>query len=160
MARRSPRRLFPGRRKNSDNYGRSRARATTHYIHSDRLFLALDAVRDAPGSTVCASGGTCVPINLFGQNSFSAGWGLYSELPAKELGWYANPDQDFGRLPLALMRAALRAVDTGLHRKRWTREQAVHYLDRNMPSTHYDNQREIDRYSSCRGKRRLTRSAC
>lgn len=64
------------------------------------------------------------------------------------------------RLFLALMRAALRAVDTGLHRKRWTREQAVHYLDRNMPSTHYDNQREIDRYSSCRGKRRLTRSAC
>jgi uncharacterized protein (DUF885 family) len=81
-----------------------------------------------------------------GFAAFSEGWGLYSELLAKEMGLYADPYQDFGRLSLALMRAARLVVDTGLHQKRWTREQAVDYLDRNLPGTHYDNQREIDRY--------------
>jgi uncharacterized protein (DUF885 family)/dipeptidyl aminopeptidase/acylaminoacyl peptidase len=81
-----------------------------------------------------------------GFAAFSEGWGLYSELVAREMGLYRDPHQDFGRLSLSLMRAARLVVDTGLHAKKWTREQAVDYLDRNMPSTHYDNQREIDRY--------------
>jgi uncharacterized protein (DUF885 family) len=81
-----------------------------------------------------------------GVAAFSEGWGLYSELLAREMGLYQDPFQNFGRLSLSLMRAARLVVDTGLHAKRWTREQAVEYLDRNMPSTHYDNQREIDRY--------------
>lgn len=81
-----------------------------------------------------------------GFAAFSEGWGLYSELVAREMGLYQDPYQDFGRLSLSLMRAARLVVDTGLHAKKWTREQAVEYLDRNMPSTHYDNQREIDRY--------------
>jgi uncharacterized protein (DUF885 family) len=81
-----------------------------------------------------------------GVAAFSEGWGLYSELLAREMGLYQDPRQNFGRLSLSLMRAARLVVDTGLHAKRWTREQAVEYLDRNMPSTHYDNQREIDRY--------------
>jgi uncharacterized protein (DUF885 family)/dipeptidyl aminopeptidase/acylaminoacyl peptidase len=81
-----------------------------------------------------------------GFAAFSEGWGLYSELVAREMGLYQDPYQDFGRLSLSLMRAARLVVDTGLHAKKWTRAQAVDYLDHNMPSTHYDNQREIDRY--------------
>jgi uncharacterized protein (DUF885 family) len=78
--------------------------------------------------------------------AFSEGWGLYSERLPKEMGLYADPYDDFGRLSLELMRACRLVVDTGIHAMRWTRAQATEYLDRNMPSSHYDNQREIDRY--------------
>lgn len=81
-----------------------------------------------------------------GVAAFSEGWGLYSERLAHEMGLYRDPYQDFGRLSLELMRATRLVVDTGLHEKRWTRQQAVDYLDRNMPGSHYDNQREVDRY--------------
>ncbi len=81
-----------------------------------------------------------------GIAAFSEGWGLYSELLPKEMGLYADPYSDFGRLQMALMRACRLVVDTGIHKLRWTRAQATDYLDRNMASSHYDNQREIDRY--------------
>ena len=78
--------------------------------------------------------------------SYSEGWGLYTERLADEMGLYQDPYQQFGRLTMELMRAARLVVDTGLHDQRWSREQAVAYLDANMPGSHYDNQREIDRY--------------
>jgi uncharacterized protein (DUF885 family)/imidazolonepropionase-like amidohydrolase len=78
--------------------------------------------------------------------AFSEGWGLYTELLAKEMGLYRDPYDDFGRLALGLMRAARLVVDTGLHDKRWTREQAIEYFDHNTPGSHYDNQREVERY--------------
>lgn len=81
-----------------------------------------------------------------GIAAFSEGWGLYSERLPKELGLYRDPYDDFGRLSLSLMRATRLVVDTGLHARRWTRAQAVAYLDANMPSSHSDNQREVDRY--------------
>ncbi|MDQ8754977.1 DUF885 domain-containing protein [Sphingosinicella sp. LHD-64] len=81
-----------------------------------------------------------------GVAAFSEGWGLYSELLPKEMGLYADPYADFGRLSMSLMRACRLVVDTGIHAMRWTRTQATEYLDRNMPSSHADNVREIDRY--------------
>lgn len=81
-----------------------------------------------------------------GVAAFSEGWGLYSELLPKEMGLYADPYSDFGRLSMSLMRACRLVVDTGIHALRWTRAQATAYLDANMPSSHYDNEREIDRY--------------
>lgn len=81
-----------------------------------------------------------------GISAFSEGWGLYSELLPKEMGLYRDPYDDFGRLSLSLMRAVRLVVDTGIHAKRWTREQAIAYMDENMPSSHYDNRREIERY--------------
>jgi len=78
--------------------------------------------------------------------AFSEGWGLYSETLAKEMGFYQDPYDDFGRLSLGLMRAARLVVDTGLHEKRWTREQGIAYFDANTPGSHYDNQREVERY--------------
>lgn len=78
--------------------------------------------------------------------SFSEGWGLYAERLAGEMGLYHDPYQEFGRLTMELMRAARLVVDTGIHEQRWTREQAVAYMDENLPGSHYDNQREIDRY--------------
>lgn len=78
--------------------------------------------------------------------AFSEGWGLYSERLAKEIGLYSDPYDDFGRLSLQLMRACRLVVDTGIHAMKWTRAQATAFMDRTMPSVHYDNQREIDRY--------------
>ncbi len=78
--------------------------------------------------------------------AFSEGWGLYAETLAKEMGFYADPYDDFGRLALGLMRAARLVVDTGLHEERWTREQGIAYFDDNTPGSHYDNQREVERY--------------
>lgn len=78
--------------------------------------------------------------------SFSEGWGLYAERLAGEMGLYHDAYQEFGRLTMELMRAARLVVDTGLHEQLWTREQAVAYMDENLPGSHYDNQREIDRY--------------
>jgi uncharacterized protein (DUF885 family) len=79
-------------------------------------------------------------------SAFSEGWGLYSERLAAELGLYRDPLTEFGRLSLELMRACRLVVDTGIHAMRWSRTHGVTYLDRNMPSSHYDNQREVDRY--------------
>ena len=79
-------------------------------------------------------------------SAFSEGWGLYSEKLCKEIGMYTDPYDDFGRLSLELMRACRLVVDTGIHEMKWSRAQATGYMDDNMPSSHYDNQREIDRY--------------
>ena len=78
--------------------------------------------------------------------AFSEGWGLYSEQLAHELGLYKDPYAEFGRLSLQMMRACRLVVDTGIHAKHWTREKAIAYLDANMPASHYDNQREVERY--------------
>lgn len=78
--------------------------------------------------------------------AYSEGWALYAEGLADELGLYHGPYEEFGRLSLAMMRAARLVVDTGIHAQKWTRDQAIAFFDDNMPGTHYDNAREIDRY--------------
>ena len=78
--------------------------------------------------------------------AYSEGWGLYSELIPKELGYYEDPYSDFGRLAMELWRAARLVVDTGLHDQRWTREQAIQYLIENTPNPEGDARRAIDRY--------------
>ncbi len=81
-----------------------------------------------------------------GYTAYSEGWGLYSELVPKELGYYSDPYSDFGRLAMEIWRAARLVVDTGLHDKRWTREQAVQYLMDNTPNPQGDCEKAIDRY--------------
>jgi uncharacterized protein (DUF885 family) len=78
--------------------------------------------------------------------AYIEGWGLYSERLPKEHGFYKDPYSDFGRLSMELVRACRLVVDTGIHHKRWTREQAIKYLDENTPGDHEDNIRQINRY--------------
>ena len=62
------------------------------------------------------------------MSAFSEGWGLYAERLASELGWYSDDiPSDIGRLNAELFRAKRLVVDTGLHTKRWTRQQSVAY---------------------------------
>ena len=78
--------------------------------------------------------------------AFSEGWGLYTELIPKGMGLYQDPYSDFGRLALELWRAARLVVDTGLHHKRWTRQQAIDYLIKNTPNAEADCVEAINRY--------------
>lgn len=81
-----------------------------------------------------------------GYTAYIEGWGLYSELTPKEIGFYQDPYSDFGRLALELWRAGRLVVDTGLHAKRWTRQQAIDYLISNTPNSEGDCVDSINRY--------------
>jgi uncharacterized protein (DUF885 family) len=78
--------------------------------------------------------------------AYTEGWGLYSELTPKEIGFYQDTYSDFGRLALELWRAGRLVVDTGLHAKRWTRQQAIDYLVKNTPNAESDCIDSINRY--------------
>lgn len=78
--------------------------------------------------------------------AYSEGWGLYTELVPKEMGFYQDPYSDFGRLAMELWRAGRLVVDTGLHHKRWTRQQAIDYLIKNTPNSNDDCVEAINRY--------------
>ena len=63
-----------------------------------------------------------------GYSAYSEGWGLYTERLAKEMGGYTDPYSEFGMLSLQMWRAIRLVTDTGLHSKRWSREQAIEYF--------------------------------
>jgi uncharacterized protein (DUF885 family) len=76
--------------------------------------------------------GTLPPFRQFGgYTAHSEGWGLYAEKLCKEMGLYQDPYRDFGRLQLELHRAMRLVVDSGLHHKRWSRAQAIKYIEDN-----------------------------
>ncbi len=81
-----------------------------------------------------------------GYGAYSEGWGLYSELLGKEMGFYQDPYADFGRLSLELWRAARLVTDTGLHHKRWSRERAIQYFQQNTLLSERDIVKEVERY--------------
>lgn len=86
--------------------------------------------------------------NMMGYSEFAEGWALYAEQVAAEMGMYADdPLGDLGRLQSELFRAARLVVDTGLHHKRWTREQAIDYMQGVTGDTVDSVTREIERYS-------------
>ena len=81
-----------------------------------------------------------------GFTAYVEGWGLYAEKLPKEMGLYEDPYADFGRLSMELWRACRLVVDTGMHDKRWTREQAIDYLKQNTPAPEYEVTKSIERY--------------
>lgn len=92
-------------------------------------------------------------VNQWWQDSaFVEGWGLYAERLGKDLGFYQDPYSEFGLLSGELWRATRLVVDSGLHYKRWTREQAIQYLNDNTPSPEATNVRAVDRYLAVPGQ--------
>jgi uncharacterized protein (DUF885 family) len=81
-----------------------------------------------------------------GYTAFSEGWGLYAELLGKEMGGYADPYADFGRLSGEIWRAVRLVVDTGLHAMHWTEEQAVDYAMENSSRPELSVRSEMRRY--------------
>jgi uncharacterized protein (DUF885 family) len=81
-----------------------------------------------------------------GFTAYDEGWALYSETLGKEVGFYTNPYNDYGRLQDEMLRAIRLVVDTGLHAKRWTREQVVQFFHDHTSEDEVEVQNETDRY--------------
>ncbi|MFD1622538.1 DUF885 domain-containing protein [Thalassotalea marina] len=81
-----------------------------------------------------------------GYTAYSEGWGLYSELIPKEIGLYQDPYSDFGRLAMELWRACRLVVDTGIHAKKWTRQQGIDYYVNNTPNAKSDAVKMVERH--------------
>ena len=89
---------------------------------------------------------------LLGQLAFIEGWGLYSEDLGKEVGFYQDPYSDFGRLSQELIRANRLVLDTGVHYKRWSREQMVQWMRDHSDMEEPNIQAEADRYIAWPGQ--------
>lgn len=87
-----------------------------------------------------------------GYGAYMEGWGLYSERLGDEMGIYKDPYQRFGMLSLQVWRAIRLVLDTGIHSKRWTREQSIAYFKSNSSVSDTDIAREVDRYFNWPGQ--------
>ena len=81
-----------------------------------------------------------------GYGAFTEGWALYAEQLAKEMGFYSDPYHNFGRLQNELWRSVRLVLDTGIHAKRWTREEAIDYFRDNTPLSQGDIVTEVERF--------------
>jgi prolyl oligopeptidase len=87
-----------------------------------------------------------------GFTAYIEGWGLYAESLGDQLGCYEDPYSKFGQLTYEMWRAVRLVVDTGMHSKKWTREQAINFFKENTAKTELDIVNEIDRYIAWPGQ--------
>lgn len=83
---------------------------------------------------------------------FVEGWGLYSERLGIEMGLYDTPEKDMGRLSYEMWRACRLVVDTGLHAKGWSRDQAIAFMLENTALSRTNIEAEVDRYITWPGQ--------
>lgn len=83
---------------------------------------------------------------------YEEGWALYAESLGKEMGLFTDPYQWYGRLVDEQLRAMRLVVDTGLHAKGWTREQAIDFMTKNSSMADTDIEAEVERYISIPGQ--------
>lgn len=81
-----------------------------------------------------------------GYTAYTEGWGLYNEFLPKEIGMYSDPYSDFGRLAMELWRACRLVVDTGIHQKKWTRQEGINYYTSNTPNAKNDAIKMVERH--------------
>ncbi len=84
--------------------------------------------------------------------AYIEGWGLYSEYLGYEMDMYTDPYQHYGALSFEMWRACRLVVDTGIHAKRWTREQANQFMQKQMANSDHDIASEVDRYTILPGQ--------
>jgi uncharacterized protein (DUF885 family) len=87
-----------------------------------------------------------------GYTAFTEGWGLYAESLGDDMGLYTDPYSKFGQLTYEMWRAVRLVVDTGIHAKHWTREQAIRFFMDNAPKQELDVTNEVDRYIAWPGQ--------
>jgi uncharacterized protein (DUF885 family) len=83
---------------------------------------------------------------LYGNTAFSEGWALYAESLGRDMGFYTDPYSDFGRLSAEIWRAIRLVVDTGIHARQWSQQQAEQYFLDNSPQPEATVRSEIERY--------------
>jgi len=95
-------------------------------------------------------------LPIFRRNAdytaYVEGWALYTESLGADLGLYKDPYSKFGQLTYDMWRAVRLVVDTGIHAKRWTRQQAIDYFKANAAKTEADIINEVDRYIAWPGQ--------
>jgi len=124
------------------------------YAPRSRLTYKLPALayhEAVPGHHVqiaLANENTALPAfqRELGQTAFIEGWALYAESLADELGLYRDADEKLGQLSYAMWRAVRLVVDTGLHAKQWSRQQAIDYLVERTGHDRGEAENEVDRY--------------
>jgi len=84
--------------------------------------------------------------------AFVEGWGLYAESLGLDVGFYEDPYANFGRLSYEMWRACRLVVDTGMHAKGWTREQAINFMKENTALSEHNIKAEVDRYIAWPGQ--------
>jgi uncharacterized protein (DUF885 family) len=87
-----------------------------------------------------------------GYTAFVEGWGLYAESLGDEMGFYKDPYSKYGQLSYEMWRAVRLVVDTGMHAKGWSRQQAIDYMMAQMPKSRMETEVEIDRYITWPGQ--------
>lgn len=87
-----------------------------------------------------------------GNTAFVEGWALYAESLGPELGMFADPYQAFGSLDDEMLRAIRLVVDTGIHAKGWSREQAIRYMLDNSAQSETEARAEVERYIAIPGQ--------
>jgi uncharacterized protein (DUF885 family) len=85
-------------------------------------------------------------------SAFVEGWGLYAESLCDDLGLYQDQSAKMGQLTYEMWRALRLVVDTGIHAKNWSREQAVSFMLAHTPKTQHDIEVEVDRYIAWPGQ--------
>ncbi len=85
-------------------------------------------------------------------SAYGEGWALYCEKLGKEMGIYKTPYEEFGRETYEMWRAARLVIDTGIHHKGWTREEAIRYLADHTALSEHEVETEVDRYISWPGQ--------
>ncbi|MFT6032827.1 MAG: hypothetical protein ACI854_001359 [Arenicella sp.] len=78
--------------------------------------------------------------------AYTEGWALYAERLARDMGFYQDPMSNFGRLHDEIWRSARLVIDTGIHAKKWTRQQAIEYFRFNTPLSEGDMVTEVERF--------------
>ena len=103
-----------------------------------------------PGHHLQISIAQTLPLPPFrqqaGYNAYIEGWALYAERLAKEVGYYQDPYNDYGRLNGELLRADRLVLDTGVHYLHWTRQQMIDYFHAHPADDEPSMQAETDRY--------------
>jgi uncharacterized protein (DUF885 family) len=116
--------------------------------HHDTLDDEATAYHEGvPGHHLQIAIGLELPLHPFHRaiqnNAFVEGWALYAERLGKEIGFYQDPASDLGRLRSELFRAIRLVVDTGVHSKRWSRQQMINFFQEHFGDP---NDVEVDRY--------------
>lgn len=122
--------------------------ATSYNVFSDEAMFLHEAIPGHHYQVMLAMENENIPDfrKFTNSGAYSEGWGLYTESLGKELGLYDDPYQYFGMLSMEMHRAIRLVVDTGIHSKGWTREEAIAYSLENEAESEASVIAEIERY--------------